>query len=94
MTDATAMPAPVPPDAAVLDRFEVDAQGAALAVLLVGPGEAELVVARASLPEGSSEGDWFRLDLTPDVALTAQRREELSERMARIRATRRGGRFA
>jgi hypothetical protein len=62
-------------------------------VLLVGPEEVELVLDVALLPEGTAEGDWLRLGLTPDVELTASRRTALTERLERIRRTRRGGRF-
>jgi hypothetical protein len=93
MSDDTPGSIAVPDDAAVLDRIEVGPEGAAHAVLLVGPHEVELVVARALLPEGAVEGDWLRLALTPDATLSALRREALSARMESIRATRRGGRF-
>lgn len=94
MSDDTHGLSAVPGDAVVLDRIVVDPQGGVLAVLLVGPEEVELVVARALLPEDAAEGDWFRLGLTPDDERSGQRRVELAERMATIRATRRGGRFA
>jgi hypothetical protein len=83
----------LPDDAVVLDRTEVDADGTELAVLLVGPREVELVVARTLLPADAVEGDWFRIGLTPDAELTTQRREDLAARLARLRAIRGGGRF-
>jgi hypothetical protein len=79
----------IPVDAAVVDRIEDGRH----AVLLVGPEEVELVLDVALLPEGTAEGDWLRLVLTPDVELTASRRTALTERLERIRRTRRGGRF-
>jgi hypothetical protein len=94
MSDGGRATAEVPEDAAVLDRIEADAAGAELAVLLVGPREVELVVARALLPADAVEGDWFRIGLAPDAELTAQRREDLAGRLDRIRASRSGGRFA
>lgn len=81
---------PIPPDAVVLDRI-VDGQRA---VLLVGPDEVELVVDHASLPEGAAEGDWFRLALIADVELTAARRSDAEDRLARIRMERSTGRFS
>jgi hypothetical protein len=79
----------IPADAAVVDRIEDGRH----AVLLVGPEEVELILDVALLPEGTAEGDWLRLVLTPDVELTASRRTALTERLERIRRTRRGGRF-
>ncbi|MEY3072745.1 MAG: hypothetical protein RLZZ353_941 [Actinomycetota bacterium] len=84
VTDGTA----VPDDAAVLDRIEDG-----VAVLLVGPAEAEVTVPAAVLPTGAREGDWFRLGLTPDPALTEARRADLAARLDEVRRTRRGGRF-
>lgn len=81
---------PIPRDAVVLDRI-VDGQRA---VLLVGPDEVELVIDHASLPVGAAEGDWFHLVLTADVELTAARRSDAEDRLARIRAERSRGRFS
>jgi hypothetical protein len=81
--------APVPADAAVVDRI-VDGRHA---VLLVGGAEVELVLDVELLPEGTVEGDWLRIGLAADPERTAQRRSDLEERMERIRRTRGGGRF-
>ncbi len=80
----------LPEDAAVVDRI-VDGTHA---VLLVGEEEIELTVGVALLPEGTGEGDWLRLSLAPDVALSEQRREALESRVERLRRTRGGGRFS
>ncbi len=87
-TDAVPDDAPVPDDAAVLDRVE-DGR----AVLLVGPSEVEVTVAAGLLPAGARDGDWFRIGLTADPGLTAARRAGLGARLDRIRRTRGGGRF-
>ncbi len=79
----------IPIDAAVVDRIE-DGEHA---VLLVGPEEIELVLDLARLPEGTVEGDWLRVRLEPDAALTEERRHAFEERIERIRRTRGGGRF-
>jgi len=94
MSDPTEVP-PTPAidaidhDALVVDRI-VDGRHA---VLLIGPDETELVVDVALLPEGTLEGDWLRLGLTPDPASTAARRADVEARLARLRAERSGGRF-
>jgi hypothetical protein len=80
----------VPQDALVVDRI-VDGRHA---VLLIGPDEVELVIDVALLPQGTAEGDWLRLGLTADAALTAARRSDVEARMARLRAERTGGRFS
>jgi len=77
-------------DALVVDRI-VDGRHA---VLLIGPDEVELVIDLALLPAGTSEGDWFRLGLTADPALTAARRNDAEQRLARLRRDRRGDRFS
>jgi hypothetical protein len=79
----------VPVDAAVVDRIEDGTR----AVLLVGPGEVELVLEVSVLPEGTREGDWLRIGFTVDASLTDARRAAVAERMERIRRTRGGGRF-
>jgi len=79
----------IPVDAAVIDRIE----DGALAVLLVGPDEIELVISIELLPEGAKEGDWMRIAFTADPGLTDERRSDLSARLERIRQDRRGGRF-
>jgi len=79
----------LPADAAVVDRIEDGIH----AVLLVGPGEVELVIDLALLPPGTAEGDWLRVTFTVDAALTEARRTALAERMERIRRSRGGGRF-
>ncbi len=84
----------VPDDAAthleaVVDRIEDDRS----AVLLVGPGEVELVVDRGLLPPGTREGDWLRVHLAADPARTEQRRTAMEARLEHLRNTRRGGRF-
>jgi hypothetical protein len=79
----------IPDDAAVVDRIE-DGQRA---VLLVGEDEVEVHVDVSLLPEGTREGDWLRIGLTPDPELTAARRADVEARLERIRRTRGGGRF-
>jgi hypothetical protein len=76
-------------DAAVVDRI-VDGRRA---VLLVGEAEVEVHVEVGLLPAGTGEGDWLRIGFTADPELTAARRAAMEERLARIRRTRRGGRF-
>jgi hypothetical protein len=91
-TDDAVTPADdgVAQDALVVDRI-VDGRRA---VLLIGPDEVELVIDAALLPEGTLEGDWLRLGLTPDPVLTAARRADVEARLARLRAERSGGRFS
>ncbi len=79
----------VPSDAAVVDRIEDGTH----AVLLVGADEVELVLDAALLPEGTREGDWLRIGLTPDPQRTATVRDDLEARLERIRRTRGGSRF-
>jgi hypothetical protein len=79
----------VPSDAAVVDRIEDGTH----AVLLVGAEEVELVLDAALLPEGTREGDWLRIGLTPDPERTATVRDDLEARLERIRRTRGGSRF-
>jgi hypothetical protein len=79
----------VPADAAVIDRLEDGRH----AVLLVGPDEIELVLDAGLLPAGAGEGDWLRLGLRVDEALTAQRRAGVSARLEHLRRTRGSGRF-
>jgi hypothetical protein len=87
----------VTPDRAVIDRIVDEA----IAVLLVGPTEGEVHLPVDQLPDRASEGDWVIVDLDADPPtvmsiddeLTAARRDELEQRMERIRRARSGGRF-
>jgi len=81
---------PIAPESLVVDRI-VDGRHA---VLLIGPQEVEVVIDASLLPVGTHEGDWFRLSFTPDPAVTAARRTDVEQRLARLRAERRGGRFS
>ena len=89
-------PPPIPADRAVVDRV---VEGTA--VLLVGPDETERHVAADRLPAGAGEGTWLAVDpdadpvvvIAVDAELTAERRQGLEDRLARIRRERRGGRF-
>lgn len=71
------------------------------AVLLVGPDEREHHLPAEELPDGAGEGSWLRVagsgaDLRvvgPDPQGEAGRRADNAERVARLRRTRRGGRF-
>ena len=96
-TDREDEPPSIAPDRAVLDRV-VDA---ATAVLLVGDNEDEVHLPATALPDGATDGTWLRLDVdtTPptvlgiDHELTAQRAQDIDGRLARLRRSRRGGRF-
>lgn len=99
-TDRPHVPEPpaevaVPTDRAVVDRI-VDGT---TAVLLVGPGETELIVRAGDLPDGATEGSWVVLGGEPPrpVALdgdrTTARRAAVDERLARLRHQRGGRRF-
>lgn len=59
---------------AVIDRFEEDK-----AVLLVGTAETEVVFPAAELPDGLSEGDYIRLDISYDEAATKAALAEAKE---------------
>ena len=74
---------------AIIDRIVDDRQ----AVLLVGSGEREFIVDKASLPKEAREGDWLRVTLEGG-AITAmelepggqEAKEELSSRLNRLKA--------
>jgi hypothetical protein len=88
---------PIAADRAVIDRI-VDGVAA---VLLVGPAEAEVHLPADQLPDEAMEGDWVIVDHDTDppsvtgvdFELTAARRDDLEQRMDRIRRERSGGRF-
>jgi hypothetical protein len=65
---------------AVVDRFEGE-----LAVVLVGPEEAELVMARQHLPVGATEGAILRLRFEWDRAETEALREQMRRRLERLK---------
>ena len=73
---------------AVIDRFEEDQ-----AVLLVGDQERKLIVPRKSLPRGSKEGHWLKLELDGDRLVnalidqeeTSKARQRIAGKLARLR---------
>ncbi|MEX2619851.1 MAG: DUF3006 domain-containing protein [Egibacteraceae bacterium] len=85
------------PRHAVVDRI---VEG--VAVLLVDPDEQEHHLPADQLPPGAGEGAWLLVtgeasDLRVvghDSAGEAERRAQQEERLARLRRTRRGGRFS
>ena len=67
---------------AVVDRFEGDK-----AVVLLGEGEKQLVVARDRLPAGAKEGHWLKVDMEGDVLVAAELdKEETASAERRIAA--------
>ncbi len=65
---------------AVVDRLE-----SGYAVLLVGDKEIRVDIPLELLPEGVQEGDWFKLSLEPDPALTAERRGKIQNLLDRLK---------
>ncbi len=73
---------------AVIDRFEEDQ-----AVLLVDDEERKLIVPRRSLPRGSKEGHWLKLELAGDRLVsaiidheeTSRARQRIAEKLNRLR---------
>lgn len=85
----------IPENRAVIDRIE----DGGIAVLLVGPGELPRHVPVDELPPDAEEGSWVVLDIATAIVLnvdhemTAERRAQADDRLARLRDTRSGGRF-
>lgn len=82
-------------------RAVVDRVADGVAVLLVGPDEKEHRTPAEALPAGAGEGAWLLVAgagsalriVGRDPGGEAARRRDVSERMARVRRDRRGGRF-
>jgi hypothetical protein len=53
---------------AVIDRFE-----GKTAVLIVGEEERLMNIPRASLPKGSKEGDWLKIELDGEKLISVER---------------------
>ena len=68
---------------AVIDRFEEDN-----AVLLVGEDERQAIFPAASLPEGLSEGDYIRMEISYDVKATKAAMEEAARLLDELRGSR------
>lgn len=83
-------------------RAVVDRVVEGVAVLLVGPDEQEHHLPAEQLPAGAGEGAWLIVaGEAPDLRVVghdpageAARRAQQEERLARLRRTRRGGRFS
>lgn len=83
-------------------RAVVDRIVEGLAVLLVEPDEQEHRLPADRLPPGAGEGAWLLVAgegsslrvVGHDTAGEAERRARNEERLARLRRTRRGGRFS
>jgi hypothetical protein len=73
---------------AVVDRFEEE-----LAVILVGEEEEKLVVPRSSLPSGTKEGHWLKVEIEDDRLISAiidedetnQAKIRIAEKLAKLR---------
>ncbi len=65
---------------ATIDRFEGD-----VAVLLVGEEETVVNVHRSKLPPEAQQGDVLRLEVTIDHETTEKRREEVQEKIERLK---------
>lgn len=68
---------------AVIDRFEGDN-----AVLLVGQDERQMVFPAAGLPEGLSEGDYIRMEISYDAKATKAAMEESTRLLDKLRGSR------
>lgn len=68
------------PITATLDRFEDD-----IAVLVVEPEQTVVNVPRSELPEGVDQGDVVRLEGTVDRVETERRRQEVQEKIERLK---------
>lgn len=83
-------------------RAVVDRIVEGVAVLLVDPDEQEHHLSAEQLPAGVGEGAWLLVTgEAPDLRVVghdpageAERRAQHEERLARLRRTRRGGRFS
>ncbi|MGM8215948.1 DUF3006 domain-containing protein [Bacillaceae bacterium W0354] len=81
---------------AVLDRIEDQ-----YAVILAESVNKEFLVAQSELPEGSEEGTWFIvstengeiIDLTIDENKTEARKNQISEKLNRLRNKKSGSKF-
>lgn len=65
---------------ATIDRFERD-----VAVLLVGSEKTVVNVARSDLPAEARQGDVLKLEVAVDQEETANRREEVREKIERLK---------
>jgi hypothetical protein len=68
---------------AVIDRFEGDN-----AVLLVGKDERQAFFPTADLPEGLSEGDYIRMEISYDAKATKAAMEESTRLLDELRGRR------
>ena len=68
---------------AVVDRFEGDN-----AVLLVGQDERQAIFPAASLPEGLSEWDYIRMDISYDAEATKNAMNESARLLDELRRRR------
>ena len=68
---------------AVVDRFEDDH-----AILLIGKDEQQAIFPAASLPEGLSEGDYIRMEISYDVKATKAAMEEAARLLDELRGSR------
>lgn len=68
---------------AVIDRFEEDN-----AVLLIGEDDQQAIFPAASLPEGLSEGDYIRMEISYDVKATKAAMEEAARLLDELRGSR------
>ena len=68
---------------AVVDRFEDDN-----AILLVGNDERQTIFPAASLPEGLSEGDYIRMEISYDAKATKAAMEEATRLLDELRGRR------
>ena len=68
---------------AVIDRFEEDN-----AILLLGQDERQTVFPAAGLPEGLSEGDYIRMEISYDAKATKAAMEESTRLLDKLRGRR------
>ena len=68
---------------AVVDRFEDDN-----AILLIGEDDQQAIFPVASLPEGLSEGDYIRMEISYDVKATKAAMEEAARLLDELRGSR------
>ncbi len=68
---------------AVVDRFEDEK-----AVLLIGENERQVVFPTADLPEGLSEGDYLRMDISYDENATKKALDESVRLLEELRRRR------
>lgn len=76
-------------DMAVVDTISTD-----MATLLIGPGEAEMVVESGALPEGAQEGDWLKILEYGEFELlkrfTEDRRKTVRSKLDKLRGIKEG----